>query len=227
MKINNATANYNNLFVYDENGIIYKTSRPNDIDIELHDIEIRTARKENFKKGDFFEMKSQDNGYRCFANGKDLYIPSLAFELVKKEEVLHHQHDGEKDFKDVYTFKIKCKANKYTKHVEKVTDLPKDMQLSEYDPNGKFGGGFSKTCNMYDISENFKTKETYVVKKWLTYDVVEELTLESDCYTRIEKDENRNEREEIANILEDCLFSGSVSHFEVARMLEKLNITIK
>ena len=229
MKINNATANYNNIFIYNESGIVYETCRPNDLDIELHDIEIRTARKENLKKNDFFEMKSTKNfEYRCFTNGKDLYIPSSAFELLEIKEVLHNQHNGEKDYKTSYSFKINCGAYKYNKHIEKVTDLPADMPLSEYDPCGKFGGGFSKDCNMYDICTNFRTKETYTCKKWLTYDKLEEITLESDYYTRIEKDEDRKNREEIAKIISECLYGDkSVSHFEVDKMLEKLNITIR
>lgn len=229
MKINGLLANYNNIFIYDGEQIVFETCRPNDIDIELFDIEIRSARKANFSKNDCFELKSiKNNEYRYYANGKDLYIPASLFELVSVEEKLQMQHDGEKDYKNTYIFKLHCEAYKYNKHWEKVTDLPKDMPLSQYDANGKFGSGFSKECTMYDFSTNYKTKEEYIVKKWLTYDKVEQIVLDSDYYTRIEKDESREEREKIAKILESCLYSGkTVSHFEVARILEKLDIKIK
>lgn len=229
MKINGNAANYNNLFIYDNNGIIFETCRPNDIDIELSDLEIRNARKANFDKNDCFEMKSiKNNDYRYYANGKDLYIPASIFELVSVEEKMHMQHDGEKNYKNTYTFILHCNAHKYTKHWEKVTDLPKDMPLSEYDANGKFGSGFSKDCNMYDFSTNYKTKEEYITKKWLTYDIVTELVVDSDYYTRTEKDDARLEREKIADILTECCYTGThISHYEVARILEKLNITIK
>ena len=229
MKINGYTANYNNLFVYNESEIVFETCRPNNIDIELSGIEIRSARKANLSKGDCFEIKStKNNEYRCFTNGKDLYIPTSIFELVSVEEKMHMQHDGEKNYKNVYSFKIRCEAHKYTKHYEKVTDLPKDMPLKDYDPTGEFGGGFSKDHAMYDVSTNFKTKETYVCKKWLTYDSISELVIDSDYYTRTEKDEERLHREKIAEILTDCTYSNThISHYEVARILEKLDISIK
>lgn len=229
MKINNFTANYNNLFVYDGENIIFETCRPNDIDIELLNIEIRSARKANFTKNDCFEMKStKNNEYRYFSNGKDLYIPVSIFELISVEEKEHLKHDGETNYKNTYCFKINCEAYKYNKHWEKVTDLPSNMPLSEYDPNGKFGGGFSKDFNMYDTHTNFKTKEEYICKKWLTYDRVTELTIDSDFYTRTEKDAGREERERIAEIMTECCYSNTyISHYEVARILEKLNITIK
>lgn len=229
MKINNYTANYNNIFIYDGEKIVFETCRPGDIDLELFGLEIRSARKANFSKNDCFEMKAcKNNEYRSFTNGKDLYIPVSIFELVSVEEKKHMEHDGEKNYKNVYTFKLNCDAYKYTKHWEKVTDLPKDMPLSQYDANGKFGGGFSKDCNMYDFSTNYKTKEEYITKKWLTYDAVTELVIDSDYYTRTEKDDDRLEREKIADILSSCLYSGkTVSHYEVSEILKKLDVTIK
>lgn len=229
MKINNYTANYNNIFIYDGEKIVFETCRPGDIDLELFGLEIRNARKANFSKNDCFEMKAcKNNEYRYFANGKDLYIPVSIFELVSVEEKKHMEHDGEKNFKNVYTFKLNCEAYKYTKHWEKVTDLSKDMPLSQYDTNGKFGSGFSKDHTIYEICTNYKTKEEYISKHWLTYDEVTDLVIDSDYYTRTEKDDSRIEREKIADILSECLYSGkTVSHYEVAKILEKLNITIK
>ena len=60
MKINGYEANYNNLFIYDGENIIFETCRPDDINLELFDVEIRNARKANFAKNDCFEMKSTE-----------------------------------------------------------------------------------------------------------------------------------------------------------------------
>ncbi len=229
MKINNFAANYNNLFIYDGERIVFETCRLNDLELDLFGIEIRNARKANFSKNDCFEMKStKNNEYRCFTNGKDLYIPVSVFELISIEEKEASKHDGEINYKKTYSFKLHCEAYKYNKHWEKITDLPSDMPLSEYDPDGKFGSGFSKKHNMYDHCQNYKTKEEYICKRWLTYDPITELVIDSDYYTRTVKDADRIEREKIAEVLSSCLYSGkSVSHYEVARILEKLNVTIK
>ena len=55
-----------------------------------------------------------------------------------------------------------------------------------------------------------------------------EIEVESDYYTRTEKTSDRRYREELASIISECLYSGkSVSHYEVERLLEKLDITIR
>ena len=123
--------------------------------------------------------------------------------------------------------KFHCKAFKWNQHIEKVY-IPDGMTLEEYDSNGKFGSGFSKTCNMYDVVENYKTNESNVIKRYLTYDAVTEMTIDSDFYTRTEKTEDRLEREKIAEIISSCLYGDkTVSHYEVEAMMKKLNITIK
>ena len=76
--------------------------------------------------------------------------------------------------------------------------------------------------------QNYKTKETCVYKRWLTYEKITEIELKSDYYTRTEKDEARLYREQIAEIMTELGYNGkSISHYEVARFMEKLNITIK
>ena len=228
LKINGYEANYNNILIYDGENIIFQTCRPNDINLELFEIDIRNARKINFSKGDCFETKSNEKSDSYFRNGKDLYVPASIFELVSKVEKLAFNTNGEKNYKDTYTFKLNCKAYKYNQHFEKITDLPEKMPLIEYDPNGKFGSGYSKNFNMYDTATNYKTGETYVMKRWLTYDTVNELVIDCDYYTRTEKSPERLEREKIANILTSCVYSGkTISHYEVEKMLEKVNITIK
>lgn len=55
-----------------------------------------------------------------------------------------------------------------------------------------------------------------------------EMKVECDYFTRTEKTDERLHREKLAKIISECMYSGNdVSHYEVERMLEKLNITIK
>ena len=67
-----------------------------------------------------------------------------------------------------------------------------------------------------------------MIKRYLTYDAVTEMTIDSDFYTRTEKTEDRLEREKIAEIISSCLYGDkTVSHYEVEALMKKLNITIK
>lgn len=55
-----------------------------------------------------------------------------------------------------------------------------------------------------------------------------EVKVDSDYYTRTEKTDERLYREKLAEIISECLYGDRyVSHYEVAKMLEKLDITIK
>lgn len=227
LKINGYEANYNNLFIYEGENILYTTSRINDLRLELENLNIRNARKINFAKGDIFDVKTS-NINSIFRNGKDLYIPSsiISVESVIEKEMC--KHNGETNYKNIYTLKLHCNAHIWNTHIEEVTDLPSDMPLENYDKNGKFGSGYSKEHNIYEFHTHFKTGEEWISKKWMTYDVITEIELESDYYTRTEKTDERLKREEIANIISSCLWSDkNVSHYEVEKLMEKLNITIK
>lgn len=54
------------------------------------------------------------------------------------------------------------------------------------------------------------------------------IKVESDFYTRTEKTDERLYREKLAEIISECMYSGKdISHYEVERLLERLEITIK
>lgn len=228
--INGIETNYNNLFIYNAAGdILYTTHRPYDMNIIIDGVTVRNARKINYSKMDIFEAKtSGKDDFLYTRNGKDLYIPNTIFEVVKSYEKLHFEHDGEKDYKTIYEIKLHCNVTRWNKHMEKVADLAPNQELKTYDENGIFSNKYSKHHNTYHVSTHFKTGETIVFKKWLTLDTLESLEVESDYYTRTEKDSERENREKIADVINSCLYSNkTISHYEVARLLEKLNITIK
>lgn len=227
LKINGYEANYNNLFIYEGENILYTTSRVYDLKFELEGLKIRNARKINFAKADIFDVKTSDKN-SFFKNGKDLYIPSsvISVESVTEKEVF--EHDGETNYKNVYALKLHCDAHIWNTHIEKVIDLPSNIPLQDYDKNGIFSSGFSKNHNTYEYHTLAKTGEERLLKKWMTYDAITEIELESDYYTRTEKTNERLQREEIASIISSCLYGDkSVSHYEVDKLMEKLNITIK
>lgn len=88
-----------------------------------------------------------------------------------------------------------------------IVDVIKIEEKKEFETNGE-------TCyiNVYTL----KLKDG------------KELNVKADYYTRYEKTPEREYREKLAEIISSCLYSGKeVSHYEVERMLKKLNITIK
>lgn len=69
-------------------------------------------------------------------------------------------------------------------------------------------------------------KNVYTLK--LNYAGGTEIKVDSDFYTRTEKTEERLYREQLAKIISGCLYNDKyVSHYEMEKILEKLDITIK
>ena len=167
-KINGYEGNYVNIFIYNDNGdILYKTERPNELKLDIP-VNIRSARKLAFNKGDCFEIKTSDTERNyIWRNGKDLYIHNSVIDVVNITERLAMKGNGETNYKDVYTLK-------------------------------------------------------------LHYADGAEIKVDSDFYTRTEKTEERLYREKLAKIISECLYNDKyVSHYEMERILEKLDITIK
>ena len=50
LKINGYEANYEHLFIYDGENILYKTERPYELNLEIEGLTVRNARKINFAK---------------------------------------------------------------------------------------------------------------------------------------------------------------------------------
>lgn len=222
--INGFEANYNNLYIYNGEEILYSTCRPYNMDIEIDDIEIRSARKLIFDKKDCFEIKTPTNEGRMFTNGKDLYIHTSVISIESVNEVIALKYYGETDYKKKYKLKLHCNAYRWNIHREKVNDLEKGVPLYEYDPNGIWSDSYSKKNSTYSISIRDGVSQVY--KSWQTHDKITEIEIESDYYTRTEKTEQRLYEEEIAKIMSECS-GGNLSHYDVRRMLEKLEINIR
>lgn len=68
-------------------------------------------------------------------------------------------------------------------------------------------------------------KDVYTLK--LNYLDGTEIKIDSDYCTRTEKTEERLYREKLADIISECMYSGHFSHYEIEKLLEKVDITIK
>ena len=77
------------------------------------------------------------------------------------------------------------------------------------------------------VSTKFNGETNYKTIYTLKMQDGEIVEAESDYYTRTEKTDDRLLREKIAEIISDCTYNKHISHYEVEKMLEKLNITIK
>lgn len=121
LKVNGYEGNYNQLFIYDNDGkILFKTETPYDLNLSIT-AKVRNARKLSLEKHDCFEIKtSGDNGY-LFRNGKDLYIHNSVIDVVNVEEKQALKCHGETNYKDVYILKlqdgteIKVESDFYTR----------------------------------------------------------------------------------------------------------------
>lgn len=230
--------NYASLNIYnaDTEKVLYTTCRltgSTSLDFDLYiDSNIRSARKLNLKKNDIFEVKTTTKD-TFMNNGKDLYIPDAIIKIVSQEEKLALEANGCKDYKQVYAIEfIGCKAYKTTRHSE-IVDFPEGTKIADYDPNGVVSDGYIKgknTYNRFDYTnskfEKIRAKGSGVMKKWLTYDQITTAEIVSDYYTRSEKDDSRVEREKIADLMTNAC-NVHISHYDVARMLKVLNISIK
>lgn len=78
----------------------------------------------------------------------------------------------------------------------------------------------------FDSNGEKDYKDVYTLK--LNCNNGEEIEVESDFYTRTELSPERQMQEKIAAIMTDCLYENkNVSNYEVEKMMEYLDITIK
>lgn len=228
MKINGIDTNYDAMYIYNpENGVIFKTVRPYDWEIELEGLAIRNARKINFAKGDCFTVATDEKDRFYGRNGKDLYIPDSILEVVSITEKQAATISGETNYKNVYELRVHCAAHQWIEHREIIENFPEKTPITEYDPRGVWGEGYRRNTNTYHIFTHWKTNETKVVKQWLTWDTITSATLESDYYTRSEKTADRIEREKIAAAINDALNGKRISHYDVEKLLEVVDIKVK
>ena len=106
LKVNGYVGNYNHVYIYNDDGVIlFQTANPDNLNFNLT-INIRNARKLILNKQDCFDIKTSDDGFSMFRNGKDLYIHNSIVDVVKVEEVVALEAYGETKYHDVYTLRL-------------------------------------------------------------------------------------------------------------------------
>ena len=242
-------SNYEQINIYNASGVIFSTVRGGferaEIDgekvksyyknlvssVELPAERIRSARKLNFDKGDVFEIAYYPKDRYTIRNGRALYIPAELVRVSPLGEFLALAHDGEKDFLTVYKLDFTTPQTVDEPQFKRIIcdnyTLQPGERFGEY-----YGADEARACVApFDSSEYAERRgipaEKGVIKRWLAPVVYNSFIVKSDYYTRTEKDAERLERERIADIINTCLYNKTVSHYDIAKMLEKLNITIK
>lgn len=160
MKLNGYEVNYNQVFIYDDNcNILFQTERPVDLKITL-EAPIRNARKLMLNKGDCFEVKTSGRSYSFMRNGKDLYIHNSFVDVVKVEERVAFNSNGETNYKNYYTLRmcwsdnseVEAQCDFYTR-TEKTEERTDREKLAEIISSCLYG---NKYVSHYEVEEMLK-----------------------------------------------------------------------
>lgn len=249
MKIN--LDHYEQLNIYNENGVIFSTvrggferatidgnrcktfylNRVNIIDLPIENI--RNAIKLNFKKCDVFSLKYMPADRYTIRNDRALYIHTNYINVENVGEFLSLETNGEKDYLTLYKLTF---VNVQTVKEPKIDRVICDnYTLKDGEKFGSYYGPDKDHAiiSTFDTSESIfikkagKPAEKGILKHYLEDVQYKELIVKSDYYTKTEKDAARIEREKLAEIMTACLHNTSFSHYDIERLLQKLNISIK
>jgi hypothetical protein len=161
MTVNKYAGNYNHVYIYNNDGVIlFQTANPDNLNFNLT-INIRHARKLILNKQDCFDIKTSDDGFSMFRNGKDLYIHNSIVDVVKVEEVVALQASGAIAYHDVYTLRLQdgtqrmVKSDYYTR-TEKTNERLYREKLAGIISECLFSG---KHVSHYEVEEMLKRLE--------------------------------------------------------------------
>lgn len=238
---------YEQINIYNENGVIFSTIRSglerasikdgkcstyysNTVyKIELPIYNIRNAQKLNLTKKDVFTIKYIPDNRYSIRNGKALYIPINYINVENIGEYLAFDTNGEKNFLTLYKFTF---TNVQTVKEPKIDRIICDNYILK--DGESFGDGYGPDkkharITTFDTSEYRINKpvEKGILKHYFENVQYNDFIIKSDYYTRTEKDPARIEREKLASIINECLYNKTISHYDVEKLLQKLNITIK
>lgn len=203
---------------------------------------IRNARKENLMKKDIYFL-SVDSEYYLSPKKIALYVHSDYISVKNLGEFVAFEHDGEKDYKEKFELnfhnvvlairEVNCKKML----VDKNWKIPED-EIKNGAHWSKHLGDHDNSYDVVDLKESQKKlmaargiDTNYNLVHWTVsqYEAKNYVAeYDSQKYTRIEKDEGREQREKLAQLINECLGSSShLSHYDIARLQEKFNITVK
>lgn len=242
---------YEQINIYNENGVIFSTvrggferatidgnkakthyaNRVSEIDLPIENI--RNALKLNFGKGDIFTIKYIPNDRYTIRNGRALYIHTSYINVENIGEYLSIETNGEKNYLTLYKFSFSnVQAIKEPKIERIICD---NYTLKDGEKFGSYYGTDKDHAiiSTFDTSESIyikqanKTPEKGILKHYFENVLYNDFIVKSDYYTKTEKDPERITRENIAEIINTCLHNKTISHYDVANIMQKLNISIK
>lgn len=198
----------------------------------------KQARKENLFRNDNFFLKYTDNHHGYWSERKTaLYIHVSDIAVSGPVEKIAMQHNGETDYKEEYTLTFTHGARIRKVNLEKM-----NVAGNWTPPEGAhWKRGTGDYNNTYEvkteeeikaIEANAKKKgiefEPYNVIHWfITEENVTECTRESDYFTRIERDNDRKNREDLAKKFNDVLRTDRFSHYDIEKLLSRFEIKEK
>lgn len=211
-----------------ENG---KFSRAYGDRIEFFNLpEVKNARKENLFRKDCYFLKYTDP-VLTWERKQALYIHVSCIEFEDLGEHVSSAHDGETNYLHYYRLHFPD-GYRYRKRNYKRMNVPKDWKLPE-------GASWDHGPNCYRPVDDTSLAESLAEKhgkpfepfnmihEWTTEEYGYDNVYSSDYVTRTEYDSAREDRERIANAINEALGRHTVSHYDVAKLLEKLTIEVK
>ena len=189
--------------------------------------EIKNARKENLNRTDNYTL-SYTGAY--YDSGTALYIHCSEIMVEPRGEYVSSVIAGETNYKNAYLLRFVNPVIMERLRVERIEGATEIFKLPE---GARFGSGYGTMEHpVYDLIDRtiFTDRENtpFIVKRWREPETITEILIESSRYTRIEKDAERVEREKIADIMnEKKIFYKDVSHYEIEKLLQYFNVTLK
>ena len=192
--------------------------------------DVKNARKENLFRNDCYFLKYTDP-VLPWERKQALYIHVRYIEFEDLGEHVANVIEGETNYLHYYRLHFP-EGFRYRKRNIEYLNVPKNWKLPE-------GASWDHGPNCYrpvgdtSLAERLAEKhrkpfEPYnMVHEWTTEQYGYDNVYASDCYARQEKDSAREDRERIANAINEALGRHTVSHYDVAKLLEKLTIEVK
>lgn len=246
MKINLSI--YEQINIYNKSGVIFSTVRGafNRVKIEgarcssyyrdsVYTIDlpiesIRNAQKLNFLKNDVFTIKHIPKDRYTLRNGRALFVPAELITVECLGEYLSHEGNGEKCYLTLYQLDFSTPQTVEEPQIKKIVCDDYTLKAGE-----KFGNYYGTDeahafISLFDTTKSVFSKgkqgEKGILKRFFSPVNYNSFIVRSDYYARTDKDPARIEREKIAEIMKKHT-RENISHYDVAKMLLDLNISIK
>lgn len=194
--------------------------------------DVKNARKENLFRKDCYFLK-YTVPYMTWEKRTALYIHVSCIDFEDLGEHVASEYNGQTNYLHYYRLHFPDGFRYKHRNYEKL-NVPEDWKLPEgatwdngrncYKPVSEADLAFDK----HFTEVTGRPVEPYnMIHEWTTEEYGYDVVYSSNQFTRIEYDKERQERERIADVMNEALGRNKISHYDVAKLLEKLTIQIK